>query len=529
MELHPISKITFYQLNGEKIEFPIEWEPTLLKLEIDPEEWDNVQVKLQQKPLELSVRKLNGKISVVAELSRLNPGRYSLALISKEQLEEYSFTVFPKKISEAAFDRLIEDLNEQLPVDIVMGLDRMSGFGALRISPQYRKFTLSQELERLKRVIYGTHERIGLIEILKQLSKKQHQTLFQKYEWTPRERVRRPDPTKLFHAFTRPQNVNGRLPLQVLDIKMEHTIDVYENRMVKLFVQQVNSRIKRVLEQLASRQIVEGLQMASEMRARIGLAVQQAIFLKEVTLLDHFIPKTTMVLLKDPPYRAALEGFLEFQRTPLIETNNPAFDTPLENLPYLYQYWSTLQVFVALLKATSKQGYKVIKQSLVTEDRNQYSVNVFRAGEEILLLRHPVHGTKIKFITEKSYSRTSTPIKSISFTQVPDISIVIECEFGRKLILFDPKYKLDSEGMSIDIREEGWIKGKPKKVDIDKMHAYRDAISDVDGNPIIHYAAILYPGKTVTYTDGLAAIKAYPGNDIELIEEIEKVITNIII
>ena len=56
------------------------------------------------------------------------------------------------------------------------------------------------------------------------------------------------------------------------------------------------------------------------------------------------------------------------------------------------------------------------------------------------------------------------------------------------LILFDPKYKLDSETNG----EPG--DGKPKKVDIDKMHAYRDAIRLADGDRVIRYAATNYPG-----------------------------------
>jgi len=51
---------------------------------------------------------------------------------------------------------------------------------------------------------------------------------------------------------------------------------------------------------------------------------------------------------------------------------------------------------------------------------------------------------------------------------------------------------------------------KPKKVDIDKMHAYRDSIRDVWDNRIVSYAAILYPGKTVEFGSGLAAISTRP-------------------
>jgi predicted component of viral defense system (DUF524 family) len=77
--------------------------------------------------------------------------------------------------------------------------------------------------------------------------------------------------------------------------------------------------------------------------------------------------------------------------------------------------------------------------------------------------------------------------------------------------LFDPKYKLEGElieGESAD--------GKPKKTDIDKMHAYRDAVRGEDGIRVVRYAAILYPGPEVRYSEGLEALRAYPGADQDL-------------
>jgi hypothetical protein len=49
-----------------------------------------------------------------------------------------------------------------------------------------------------------------------------------------------------------------------------------------------------------------------------------------------------------------------------------------------------------------------------------------------------------------------------------------------------PKYKLQSE----EAGEPG--DGKPKKIDIDTMHAYRDAIRTLTEQRVVSYAAILY-------------------------------------
>lgn len=61
-------------------------------------------------------------------------------------------------------------------------------------------------------------------------------------------------------------------------------------------------------------------------------------------------------------------------------------------------------------------------------------------------------------------------------------------------------------------------------VDIDKMHAYRDAIRGPEGERLVRYAATLYPGPTVTYTRGLEAIRAYPGEDGHLAPRVSRIL-----
>jgi hypothetical protein len=90
-----------------------------------------------------------------------------------------------------------------------------------------------------------------------------------------------------------------------------------------------------------------------------------------------------------------------------------------------------------------------------------------------------------------------------------------------RVLVFDPKYKLDGEMPTSEPRtpSDFDVGGRPKKTDIDKMHAYRDAIRDRYGRPVVEYAAILYPGRTVSYSNGLEALRAYPG-DAELMDRV---------
>jgi hypothetical protein len=45
------------------------------------------------------------------------------------------------------------------------------------------------------------------------------------------------------------------------------------------------------------------------------------------------------------------------------------------------------------------------------------------------------------------------------------------------------------------------------------MHAYRDAIRDEEGDSLVRYAAILYPGPETHYAKDLVALHAYPGSE----------------
>jgi hypothetical protein len=70
------------------------------------------------------------------------------------------------------------------------------------------------------------------------------------------------------------------------------------------------------------------------------VALRQATFLDDASLLAHLPTQLTMVLLKRPPYCAALEGYLELPCRATVRLEEPEFEAPLEQLPTLYQLWA---------------------------------------------------------------------------------------------------------------------------------------------------------------------------------------------
>ncbi len=169
-----------------------------------------------------------------------------------------------------------------------------------------------------------------------------------------------------------------------------------------------------------------------------------------------------------------------------------------------------------MLHAAVELGYRVQEQQLVQRDAGGLYVRILPNGKPAAILQHPVHGTTIRFIPERTYGKSGT-LSSISYEQRPDIAIEVERPgLPVEIDLFDPKYKLDSETLD---PEHSY--GQPQKIDIDKMHAYRDAIRDGQGVRVVRSAATLYPGQTISYGDGIAALRAVPGEEGVLERELQ--------
>jgi hypothetical protein len=97
-------------------------------------------------------------------------------------------------------------------------------------------------------------------------------------------------------------------------------------------------------------------QETNALRKRLARARAQAMFLNSVPELTRTPDHISMVLLNRAPYRAALEGYYELLRSVWVRLDEPALDAPLENFPYLYEVWGTLQVLSALLEVAAKLG-----------------------------------------------------------------------------------------------------------------------------------------------------------------------------
>lgn len=350
----------------------------------------------------------------------------------------------------------------------------------------------------------------GLARALTLLAERPHRVLTTEERWVRRGRARRPAPDRLGQAFARPGNTDeSRRLKRVSDVRTQHTADVYENRLVGQFARQVRLRLLRIEPLLGESNHTEAAQTAQGLLKKMQGVRRQAHFLDEVSPLNRPPDRASMVLQRRPLYRAIFEGYLDFQKTMSVTLETPELEAPLRNLPFLYQLWCTLHVIRVATHVAGEAGFRVERSGLFQRKEGFLKIHL---GKMKAMLIHPDTGARVKISPEQYYRPAdSATLHSVSYGQRPDLAIEVIRPTGEPSVyLVDPKYKLDAERAQEDGVEQK--RGSPKKPDIDKMHAYRDAIRSTGGKRVVEYAAILYPGATESFSEGLEAISARPGN-----------------
>ena len=428
-----------------------------------------------------------------------------------------SFTIWSEKLTRDAFTRMIDALESALPTSIAVGLQRMGGLQGIRLLP-HRESTLAQEILRLRRAVRGTPIRPGLAQTLRIVARDPHQVFRSDSVWMRADQVRRPQSTRLALAVAAAGNVSKEKKLRrLIDQRVEHTADVYENRLLKTFIGEVASRLRHLRAETADREI-ESSQL-EELYTELRGARRAATFLTEVITPSDLPIVLTMVLINRPEYRAVLDGLVEYRRSVAVHLEETALEAPLQNLPHLYQRWCLLEVIDAVIRVAGEQGYRVVEERLSHRRQGALFIDVLPVGMSLFRFRHDKSSTEATLTHEPRFNRESLP-SSVSFEQVPDIVLEVRARDSEpSLFVFDPKYKLDSESVAEEEPSRG-----PQKTDIDKMHAYRDAIRGKGGEQVVQYAAILYPGPCRYFGENIAALQAVGGCENRLRKDLDEVL-----
>jgi hypothetical protein len=527
---HTSPSVRFVSASGETLDSPPEWTPCQIEIDVPLASWEELELRRNDIVLEHYVTKVDGAARIVATWPRSGAGKYTMALTHPDWPEASTYTcaIRPEKLSDEAYRQLLDDLQRRLPASIAIALQQAGALSGLQlIAPQ--DTTLAEELNRLRRACSGPPGRAGLIAILRALAQRPHQVLESTDVWTPRDRVRRINVVRLHQAFAKAHNLDENLlPLRVPELRVEHSVDVYENRVVRSFHEQVNLRLRQLRRAAENAKNAAMLASTQALLTDLSRARMEAPFLDEVSDLTEAPTRLTMVLLKRSEYRAALEGFLEFRRSALVQLDEPLLAAPLTELPRLYETWGTLEVIAAFANLAHPLGYVVKRQQLVWQRPNGVWVELLKGGAIAVELEHQ-NGQVAKLTPQRSYQPHAQGLHSISFAKRPDVAIEITDPDGATAVwIFDPKYKLDSELVGASTGpNDGMPTGAPTTVDIDAMHAYRDAIRDADNAHVVQLAAILYPGPSKFYGEDVAALHADPMTATQTLREpLTQILTN---
>ncbi len=494
----PDVTLSWARSDGTPMPGPREWEGALLLISGIPAPWSDLNVRCNAAPLAVAVRQVDGRVQVTAEWPRANAGHYQLQFQWPGGILSTRVTVFPAKLTSAQLERLLEDLHTGLPASVALALHQ-AGALAGTLTGQVKPATLEEELSRLRRAVLGTGERPPLRVLLGAVQRDPHVTLEALSISVRREYLRRPSPAALVRAVAGHPVLPPTLKLP--DERVNRTVDVYENRVALACIRAIDRRLRHLAD------LRPDLTEVTSLQTKLQEARHAAPILNEVSELRVPPTRVTMVLLRRPDYRALLEVLLELQHSAQVTLDDVRLLEPLNNVPALYQTWCTLQIMVILMALCAQHGFELAKENVLVSRPGSLLVRILPDGVPILVFQNPVSGTRITLTSERLFCKGSGAFRSISFSQRPDLTIEVQRPgASAELWLFDPKYKLNS-----DLPGQGGD-GRPVKEDIDKMHAYRDAIRTREGVQAVRFAAILYPGRTTEYAPGLAALSSVPGD-----------------
>ena len=513
------SELSFCNLSGREVASPLEWERYRIVLPIAAEDWEQAELTVQGARIDVVLSQIDGAPAAIADWERRNAGNWLCILrVSGNETMRKNVVVNPRKLDTQSFEQMLVDIDEQLIGSILFSLETLGAFAGEKGRPP-NPSTAAEELQRVERAVLGDANGPGFAEALLRIGTDPHKILHSEPIWVRSEAARAPVADRLALAYAAPENARAQMLdpdaglERVWDARVEHTFDVYENRILKTFVNDLVVRVRRLAARLNDEN--ERLQRVQE---KLETASRAADFLVEVGSLRSAPRKPSMVLMKRIDYQIAYRRWLEYRKFSSLSILCDARSAPLENTPLLYEIWGSLLAVGVLLQGAIDSGWHIARQDLFVI-RDGWCVDLAWSGRPIIVLENRDTGASINVLPQHSFTSRGR-LRSISLTQRPDLVIELERPgYQPSLIVLDPKYKLRADtlaqSMSEELDEEDrelTAQGKPVKSDIDKMHAYRDAIRDEHGCHAITHAAIIYPGHENTdYAGEVGAIGARPG------------------
>ncbi len=501
----PSSELTFLGVDGVA-RAGREWTALLLHLPCRHGEWEGLGVAVNGVSWPVQLRRFGSLTRVVCDWPPSAAGTYEITITGLAAgTAKHRLFIPPAKLSTAQLSTLLTDLDERLPHALVASLRRGGALAGLVGNQPPNPTGAEAELERLRAIVDGDR---GLARLLFRIAQDPHRQLREVLWDVPTARARRIDPRQLREALYRDREPDDDgIPLRIQDRRVETTCDVPENRLLRHLHDMVARRLARLSPRLAPQE-----DQCTTLIQTLADARRRARFLDGVGLLAHPPTQISQVMIHRPDYAHVLSLWRQLMDGLTVQLADSAMDTGLKDVPSLYELWGCLSVIQTVIDAALEQGFQVVAQDLVRPVPGCLLVALSPGGGSAVTLAH-ADGRRIDLTQQRPFTDRGL-WQSVSFTQRPDLVLELSAPGTLpRLMIFDPKYK----------RDDG---NGPQKADIDKMHAYRDAIIHADGGRIVRHAAILYPGPTRFFGPGLSAIGALPGQDAAMADSIRRLLAD---
>jgi uncharacterized protein len=284
-------------------------------------------------------------------------------------------------------------------------------------------------------------------------------------------------------------------PRELVVEEKQQSVDTPENRFVKHFLGVLMHKV-RVFQEIL------GTAPGGALNQELALEMQdlerklrrfaQAGLWRDVGQM-RFFPASSQVLQRREGYRSLFRLHALLSLRTQCRFTLPDFARILEtkDTPTLYEYWTFFVVKDVLDARLPQHSLHIVHSDDQCERSMSHELVLGYEGDLRLCFNRTF------FAPGQSYSH---PLR-------PDITI----EQGGRRLIMDAKFKGTGSGFYGGEADDGTIQ-RWREEDIDKMHAYRDAISGVQG------AFILYPGLETDLFDhpdqsfpGVGALALRPG------------------
>ena len=288
------------------------------------------------------------------------------------------------------------------------------------------------------------------------------------------------------------------------------TVDTHENRFVKFFLRMLLAKVESLHVALSggmvsyfNPDINDDLE---SLRKKIAQFLSHNMW-REVGEM-RFVPVNSQVLQRKDGYRQLFRLYSLLQLATHCDFLAMDFRNLVEikDVPTIYEYWCFFQIKDIMDSFSPiRKMDRIINEDSLTHELSPGLCVEYDCGSQLFFNKRYLGSCGFEHVTKAPLS-VLTGI-SYSHTLRPDIVIVQD---GRRLI-FDAKYKGRRPGFYCE-GDDGTIQ-QWKEEDIDKMHAYRDAILGVTGSFILYPGTqdIFYPHHAGgSFIDGVGALSLRP-------------------